>query len=331
MQFNGFYGNETAKRLLSECIENGRFPHAVLIEGSEGCGKRTFARIIANAAVCAADDHSKPCGVCAHCVKFLSSNHPDIMNFSGGFTTRSFSVDVVRKIRTDAFVSPNEADKKVYILSDIQNMTEQAQNALLKILEEPPDFVIFLLTCTSKVKLLETIRSRCQLVTLYPVPQKDVIAALSEQLPEISNERILITAGLSCGNIGRAKSMIDNGVIEKAAGIIDKTSEALCGHNEYDLLRISGMLDKNNELFTAFIELLILFFRDTIITKYSAGNALSGCNQAVSKLSSRIALKQINSMLAVCEKAREEVDKNVNSVLLLNWLFSSLWNARGHD
>jgi DNA polymerase-3 subunit delta' len=331
MRFDGFYGNETAKKLLSECIENGRFPHAVLIEGPGGCGKRTFARLIANAAICEADDNLKPCGVCSHCIKFEGSNHPDIMNFSGGFSSRSFSVDVVRKIRTDAFISPNEAAKKVYILSDIQNMTEQAQNALLKILEEPPDFVVFLLTCTSKARLLETIRSRCQLVTLYPVSQKDVLVALTEQLPDINHERILITAGLSCGNIGRAKSMIDDGVIEKAAGIIDKTSEALCSHNEYNLLRISGLLEKNSELFAAFIDMLILFFRDAIITKHSAGSALSGCKEAVNKVSSRLTLKQINSMLSTSVKAREAVDKNINNTLLSNWLFSTLWSVRGQN
>jgi DNA polymerase-3 subunit delta' len=331
MRFDGFYGNETAKRLISECIENGRFPQAVLIEGPQGCGKRTFARLIANAAICEADDNLKPCGVCSHCKKFLSLNHPDIMTFSGSFSARSFSVDSVRKIRTDAFISPNEAARKVYILSDIQNMTEQAQNALLKILEEPPDFVVFLLTCTSKAKLLETIRSRCQQVTLYPVNQKDAVTALTEQLPEISHERILITAGLSNGNIGSAKSVLDDGIIEKASGIIDKTSEALCSHNEYNLLRISGLFEKNSELFIAFIDMLILFLRDAIIKKYSAGSSLSGCSEAVNKVSSRLTLKQINSMMSASVKAREQVDKNVNNTLLSNWLFSSLWSARGQN
>lgn len=331
MRFDGFYGNETAKRLISECIERGRFPHAVLIEGAGGYGKRTFARFIAGAAICEADDDIKPCGVCSHCKKLEGSNHPDIMTFSGSFSARSFSVDAVRKIKIDAFTKPSEAARKVYILSDIQNMTEQAQNALLKILEEPPYFVVFVLTCTSKAKLLETIRSRCQQITLYPVSPKDTITALTEQLPNISHERILITAGMSCGNIGRAKNLVDGGVLEKAAGIIDKISEALCSHNEYNLLKISGSFEKNSELFTTFVDMLILFFRDAIITKYSAGSSLSGCSEAVSKVSSRITLKQIYSMLSASVRTRVLVDKNVNNTLLSNWLFSSLWSARGHD
>jgi DNA polymerase-3 subunit delta' len=331
MRFDGFYGNEQATRLISDCIENGRFPHALLIEGPAGCGKRTFARHIACAAVCEAEDKIKPCGICVHCKKSASLNHPDIISFSGGFSARSFSVDTVRKIRTDAFIRPNEADRKVYILSDIQNMSEQAQNALLKILEEPPIFVLFVLTCTSKTKLLETIRSRCQQIALFPVNPQDTLKALEEQLPNIEHEKILMVAGFSCGNIGRAKSMIEDGIFEKTAGIIDKISEALCGHNEYNLLRISGLLEKNNELFVAFVDMLILFFRDAIITKYSAGNSLSGCSDAVKKVASKLTLKQINTMLSTSVTARERVDKNLNNTLLSSWLFSSLWSARGQN
>ena len=134
MQFTGFAGNEPIKQRLSAEIDAGHYPHALLIEGPLGSGRRTLARLIARAALCRDTDPSaRPCGVCAACVKTAP---PDVTEVGGEGT--SLSVDTIRRLREDAFLLPNESAYRVMILAEAQAMTPQAQNALLKILEEPP-------------------------------------------------------------------------------------------------------------------------------------------------------------------------------------------------
>lgn len=146
---------------LSLAFSGGRMPHAVLLEGEPGSGTFRLAAALAEAAVCLSDG-GKPCGRCAGCVKALAGSHPDILTLDGDKNPRAFPVDAIRKIRADAYIRPNEAPRKVFVLLGVQNMSEVSQNALLKILEEPPDNVLFVLTAVSAAALLPTVRSRVQ-------------------------------------------------------------------------------------------------------------------------------------------------------------------------
>ena len=134
----------------------GRMSHAMLVESAYG--GLSYAKEIAKAVLCRAEN--APCGQCRDCKKADKDIHPDILVFSGGENVRSFHVDLVRDIRQKAYIRPNEADAKVIILENAQNMTVAAQNALLKIIEEPPGSVTFILTCDNKSALLDTVLSR---------------------------------------------------------------------------------------------------------------------------------------------------------------------------
>ena len=181
MQFAQFAGNEPIKKRLAAEIDAGHYPHALLIEGPLGSGRRTLARTIARAALCRDTDHAAhPCGVCAACVK---ATPPDLTELGGDGA--ALSVDTIRRLREDAFLLPNESAYRVMILAEAQTMTPQAQNALLKILEEPPAHLLFILTCDTRTSLLETIRSRCVCLTLTGMLEKEkqltvgVLAGLS--------------------------------------------------------------------------------------------------------------------------------------------------------
>lgn len=324
MHFFGFRGNHAAKDSIARCFDSGRVPHAFLIDGPEGCGKRMLAGIMAAAAVCASDDE-KPCGVCRQCRNALSGNHPDIIRVSGGAGARSFSVDQVRAIRMEANVAPNDAEKKVYILSNIHNMTEQAQNALLKILEEPPSFVMFILTCDGKSRVLPTVLSRVQTVAVGPVSEDEAVEALLEQSESLDRETAADAARMSGCVIGRAKAGLESGGFGAARELCGEFSDAVCSAEEYRLLRLTGKLEKDRALFATFLNTLILLLRDAAAARTGIQTRLSGCERESGLLAGRLAISQLYGMLETLRQARRAVDGNVNHTLLLTWLFSTLW------
>lgn len=326
MLFEGFYGNQETKRLLTDAFASGRVAHALLLEGPRGCGKLTLAKLIAAAFLCTGGEE-RPCGICPACKKAFAGEHPDIRVVQGGAGARSFPVETVRRLRAEAFIVPNEGVCKVYILGNIQNMTEQAQNALLKILEEPPAFVRFILTCESRELVLETIRSRCAVYSLAPVDEQDAAHALEvqENLPQ---DEALRAARLAGGNIGRAKEALAAGGMDSAARLMDELAAALAGRGDYALLALTGRMEKDAELYAAFFSMLPLVLRDAISHRLQGGTPLSGCPGAAEKLARSLPLPTLSRMLEAAMLARQAVDKYANRTLLLTWLFSRLRAAR---
>ena len=199
MKFTDFVGNEKIKQQLSFLQASGRLPHAFVIEGEQGMGKRTLAREIALNLFCRGED--KPCRQCPQCSKVLKNIHPDIYEYSATGGARSFHVDVVRDVKDNVYVSPNEADYKIYILGNCQCMNESAQNALLKVLEEPPEYAVFFLTVDNKSALLETVLSRSTVISVEGVsanigadyicshnPDIDYEAFASYETPQMTEE-----------------------------------------------------------------------------------------------------------------------------------------------
>lgn len=199
---------------LAADIDAGGFPHALVLEGPQGSGRRTLARLLAKAAVCqGAGD--KPCGVCPGCVKAAAGGHPDIIEVGGDGSARSFHIDAVRAVREDAYVLPNEAPRRAILLIGAHNMTEQAQNALLKILEEPPSHVVFLLTCDNRAQLLPTVQSRSVCIPLGGVPEEEALPLLRQRLPDAGEEelkRALIVFG---GVIGQVLHGMEEGTFRR--------------------------------------------------------------------------------------------------------------------
>ncbi len=174
VDFSRLWGNDAVTDMLKTKLRQGESAHAYLIAGPAGSGKKTLAFLIA-AAMCCEDDGTVPCFSCPSCRKLLSANSPDLtmlgveaLPFSGGDipavseAPKTIGVDAVRALQTDVYIKPNDLDYKIYIIGHADRMTVQAQNALLKILEEPPQGVVFLLLCENRTALLPTVRSRVQ-------------------------------------------------------------------------------------------------------------------------------------------------------------------------
>ena len=170
MDFTGFLGNDAVKARLSGAFASGRVAHSYLLCGPAGSGKHTLTRILSAAMQCEGRSGKIPCGVCSGCRKALEGVHPDIITVDDP-DHKAMTVDPIRAARSDMFIRPNEGKRKIYIIPRGQDMNESAQNALLKILEEPPDYGVFLILSTNAERLLPTIRSRCAELQLGPVAQ----------------------------------------------------------------------------------------------------------------------------------------------------------------
>ncbi len=228
--------------LLFQCaglLESGKFPHAVIIEGEDGLGKTTFSLLLAKALLCK-DEHPL-CGSCSHCIKVSKNIHPDLTVVRGDGKSGNISVDSIRAVRSDAYTPPNEASRKVYIIEDCEKLPAASQNALLKILEEPPSGAVFILTCRSKMSLLTTILSRARIFSLLPVTEAEAAERISMLRNDVSSEIIRNAVRCTGGNIGAALLLISPDGSFTAGAWELKAREialAICSPHEQELLKV---------------------------------------------------------------------------------------------
>ena len=159
-------GNNKIRQSLENILGEHRLPHAILIDGEMGTGKHTLADFVCMSAVCLGEEI--PCGECKSCRLAVSNNHPDIIKISPAKGKKNISVEQIRELIADAYIKPHISPKKVYVIDPADALTEQCQNTLLKILEEPPVQAVFVLIAESKAAFLETVISRCSVFTLSP-------------------------------------------------------------------------------------------------------------------------------------------------------------------
>lgn len=209
MGFEELLGNERLRENLSRSIERGRISHFYLISGPEGAGKRTLARLLSAAIMCQAE--GKPCRGCPACRKVLGGSHPDVITVSDP-EHKNVAVKLVRQIRDDVFIRPNEGSHKIYIFP--QELGIEGQNALLKILEEPPAYGVFLLLADNPEKLLPTIRSRCTELALTPLPESVLRRELGRLYPQADAGQLDAAVMRSGGYLGQAKVLLEEGAAQ---------------------------------------------------------------------------------------------------------------------
>lgn len=269
-------------------VKQGNFPHGVLVECQNTSDGENFAQFIANTLVCKGDN--KPCSTCSDCIKAQGKGHPDIFVTDGiKGKSKNFTVDAVREIRDDAFVVPNESDKKIYILKNAHNMNEQAQNAILKILEEPPSYVYFIIVTESKSTMLETVLSRVQIYSL------------------LSNE----------------ESFTD-----KEAQAVTGMVKALLNVNELALMEQTAVFQKNNQFAKSVLVLLTEVFRDALVKK-SGFTREFRFNEETNLICNNLTAKSILQLISTCNELIESIDRNCNNNLLLVRMCYELKRAIG--
>ena len=307
-------GNEQAKTTLVTFLRDGRLPHALLLEGEPGVGRRTFARLIAAAAVCTQRQQA-PCGSCPHCRKALEGIHPDITCYDGAGSSRSFHIDVIRQLRADAYTRPNEADCKVFLLFEVQNMTVQAQNALLKILEEPPGDTLFVLTCNNRRSLLPTILSRVVVLTLHPLPVERCGEELARRFPEAGAALCQDAARTSGGNLGLAIRLVSDEDYAATARLARDWLEAMAGRDEFRMLALLSGLEKKREQFLQLLELVRMQVCRIALMREGVSRD-PGLQEAARKITRLQAMKIVD----IIDTAVGYLNQNVGLALLAGWL-----------
>ncbi len=306
MNFDGFYGNERAKDFVSSAFARGSFPHSLLIAGDRGIGKMTFAGIIAKALVC--ENSDKPCGKCNSCLKAERNIHPDITFL--GCDSSSIKVDSIRDLKRDALLRPNDADRKVYIINNAGSMTHDAQDALLKILEEPPLFTFFILLCYNYSDLLPTIVSRTATLTLSPLNEPDMMRVIKEKLPDLSDteaSELIRTSGGIC-------SFLKDTENNEAASLAESIATALISQNDFELFKAFSALEKlGRDMLISVLDELTVVFRDAVII------SVNSCSRAISpmpghiskKLSELFPTSAFSTFIKHISSAKTEATRNV--------------------
>ena len=239
MDFPALAGNERLKQQLSQREEGRGLSHAYLIAGPKGSGRHTLATELSAAMVCTAPAGQRPCHKCPPCKKVLAGVHPDVNFISGGGEGKPIAVDQVRSLRADAYVRPNEGQRKVYVLEGADQMNASAQNAMLKLLEEGPDYAAFLLLAENGSGVLETVR---------PVPLNDCRSYLAARFPDKPEEE-REQAALSCqGVLGRAVARLEGNDTPQWQSAVETLAEAIERGGELELFQASMALDQKDSL-----------------------------------------------------------------------------------
>ena len=201
--FDLLLGNTELKRQIQEMLLQKKIPHCILISGPSGSGKHTLARLLGAALQCTGAQ--PPCGSCSGCRKAMHGQHPDIITVDDP-EHKTISVRQIRSVCADVYIRPNEGSRKIYLFPDAEKLTAIGQNTLLKILEEPPDYAVFLILASNPALLLPTVRSRCIELRLCPLPDALLQSALRARIPGRSEDDYALAA--QSGYLGQALCLL---------------------------------------------------------------------------------------------------------------------------
>lgn len=315
-------GNEKIRHQLRESITKQSISHAYILAGDKGIGKSKIAREFAMELIC--EKHTG-CGECPACRQFLADAYPDFF-YMDAEGKESIGIDRIREsIVNDVTIRPYHGKVKIYVIDEADKMTVGAQNALLKTIEEPPEYVVILLLVRNMSLLLETIRSRCIKLLLSAVSTDRIKGWLVEK--GISEEVATMVASYSNGAPGIAKAMAESEdfavMYEQNVEFLKKISEV--GIN--DILIFIEELKKRAGGFKEFINFLRLWYRDICIlklTKKIENLVFIREESVILRLSREYTLKKINSIIDLIDETEIRLNSNVSGDTVMELLFIGL-------
>ena len=289
MSFEKIIGNDKVKDFLNKQIEENHILHSYLFVGTEGIGKKIFAREFARKILCLSQEKTEDC---LSCIKWKSNNHPDFFEIEP--ENKVIKIEQIRQMQERISEKPITSKRKVYIINDSELMTKEAQNCLLKTLEEPPEYITIILISSNESKLLNTIKSRCMKISFEVIEEQIIEAYLKNKLQmDISSELIKFSEG----SIGRAI------ILEEQKEIYQQVNSVISNIEKQDLITIlnnAEVLYKEKEKIQEILEYINVFLYHTK------------------------EIKKINCIKFV-EEAKKRLISNSNYDMCIDYLLIKLW------
>lgn len=324
LDFKGILGHESIKQHLLNAVNTGKPSHAYIFNGEEGSGRKTVADCFAKALVCEGEGE-KPCGKCLACMQAESRNHPDIIRVTHD-KSRIGVDDIRHSLLDDVIIKPFSSKYKIYIVDEAERMTEQAQNALLKTLEEPPQYVVIILITTNTGAFLQTILSRCVTLQFKPLDTK-VITEYLEEKENLPDYFAKLCAAFSGGSLGLALKFAKNSEFEQ---IKNETLELMRGIDSLSIDRVMDMVallsQKRNDI-NVYLDLMHLWFRDVLMFKATQdANRLVFLDDlmTVKRQASKYGFESLGRILDGFYTVQDRLNANVNFDMAIELLFLNM-------
>jgi DNA polymerase-3 subunit delta' len=312
--------NERLRARLGDELTEKKLSHAYILSGERGFGKHTLALNLAAALAC---EHAKdtltplPCLNCPSCRKILSGNSPDVIYVNKG-DKATLGVDPIRELRQDVYIPPNDLSVKVYIIEEAHLMTQQAQNAFLLTLEEPPAYVLFLLLCENPSLMLETVLSRAPVLRLEPVPNEAILQYICAKVPEAKRmlesdrtalEEIVASAD---GSIGRALELLDPKLYKPLSDRreLARTFARLCAapKNAGETMQFLNSLGTRRDELIEQFSTVLLCLRDLLLLKQTENAPLCFFSDREEAASLAYSFTTPN-LLSLCDSVSDTIDR----------------------
>ncbi len=321
-------GHQHARALLARAADSGQVSHAYLFTGPHNIGKTTLAFAFAALLECESPDlaGSLACGVCASCRKIEHSNHPDVTLVEPEEGKRQLGVDAVREtVVRMANLAPSTGRWRIFILPDVERMTANTVNALLKTLEEPPEGVVLLLTTSEPDTLLPTLISRCQIVPLHALTADEIAGALQERW-DVPEDEARALAALANGRLGWAVAAHERPALreERAEQLTRVMSLAAAPRDER--IKAAGAFASDGDTARRVLELWTVWWRDVVLAACGAAHLAStgDARREAERQGRALGCARAQDFLRLLVEAQNALDANANARLTLEVLMLDL-------
>lgn len=319
-------GQDRIKDYYQKVLINGNVSHAYIIEGERGAQREQIAEVVAKTLQCenriVDGDRCEPCGKCRACKQADAMSHMDIIHVTHEKPNTISSSEVRQQICGDVDIKPYSGNYKVYIINDADKLEITAQNALLKTLEEPPNYVVILLLVSNQSTLLETILSRVVLLRLQPVDGEVIANYLRKEL-RVDEDKINLFVAYARGDVGRAKQIAQD---EKLEGAIKKMIKLLITIKEVEVMALDIINSYEIDI-NEFLDMITIWYRDVLMFKATNDvNSLVFKDefQAIKKMADMSAYEGIENINNAIENARKRLEAKVDEELTIRLLLLAI-------
>ena len=325
-RFSDIVGQEQLREHLENAVRMGKVSHAYIINGERNAGKEFIAKTFAMAVQCENRQDAEPCGECHSCKQALSGNHPDIIFITHEKPGTIGVDDIRRQINGDVAIKPYSGPKKIYIVSEGEKMTVQAQNALLKTLEEPPEYAVILILTDNVNTLLPTILSRCVVLNMKPVRDAQIKEYLMENMG-IPDYKADICVAFARGNVGKARLLANSEEFDK---VKEEAITLLKYIGEMELHEIVAAIKKINEYkfdVNDYMDILSIWYRDVLLFKatHDVNHLIFREEiQSIRKVADKSTYEGIERIIDALEKSKQRLNANVNFELTMELLLLTI-------